>query len=335
MLLFDMTYLLGIESSCDDFGLAVLNLADPQIVYSAILHQSHKGGVYPEMAARAHAILPWDELEKIYTTYDITAVAVTSSPGLAGSLYIGTTIAKTIAMASNASLIAVNHVDAHILTPIWYTNLTFPYLALVVSGGHTLLAWVEDIDRIEILGSTRDDAAGEVFDKSARMIGLPYPGGPEIEKLALTGSIKYQLPIPMKQHPGYDFSFSGLKDAIRRGTSNIQNHERADWAATIQNAITQALLVRLEKAIKQYTPERIALVGGVAANEFLRSQLACLCLRHNATLFVAPHKVCGDNAEMIAWLGWEKFKRKEFAELNFAVEPRYWRLKTKTRTEQV
>ena len=318
-------YILGIESSCDDFALAVLDADNKQIVYSKIISQKHRSGVFPEMAARIHAMCPWQYLEYIISKYQIGAVAVTTTPGLIGSLYIGLTIAKTLAFALNVPLISVNHVDAHILTPMWYTDLTFPYLALVVSGGHTLLALAESFEDIKIIGSTQDDAAGEVFDKTARMLGLEYPGGPHIERLAKLGTPKYKLPIPMRNHTGYNFSFSGLKEAVRQQLDNIDLNDtlRADWSASIQHAITQALIIRTEKAAIDYNVEKIAIVGGVAANNYIRQAILELGKKISAKTFFSPHSVCGDNAEMIAWLGYEKFKLGQCSNLQCIAVPKY------------
>lgn len=308
-------YLLAIESSCDDFALAVSDRSG-RILFSNIHHQKHSHGVFPEHASRMHALAPWNDLDYIHRHFDIGAIAVTTGPGLYGSLAVGITIAKALTYSLNVPLISVNHIAAHILTPLWCTNIRTPYIILVASGGHTLLALVNAVDNIQILGSTTDDAAGEAFDKTARMLGLQYPGGPEIERAAKSGTPRFALPIPMRNHPGYDFSFSGLKEHIRKKlvTQELDTQTRADWAASIQHGIGNALLVRTRKALKDLNTVRyLSLAGGVASNRTIRSMFDELCAECNASLHCPSPSVCTDNAEMIAWCGLWKWKREQYA----------------------
>lgn len=317
--------ILGIESSCDDFAVALLD--SDTVIFSEVVRQHHSHGVFPEHASRMHAKSAWNALRKVPGNYD--AVAVTTGPGLVGSLRVGITIAKTLCWTQRIPLIAVNHINAHILTPVWSTKTEFPYMALVVSGGHTLLAVVRSTQSIQIIGSTVDDAAGEALDKIARMLGLPYPGGPELEKLALLGTPRFSAPVPMQHHSGYNFSFSGLKEHFRRLiTQNLQAHTtqdiRADWAASVQQAVSSALVMRTRKALRHHPEVRhLAIAGGVAANNKVRSDLVLMAERLGVTTHFPPHAVCGDNAEMIAWCGRWKLERGETSDLSVSATPRY------------
>ena len=318
------TPLLAIESSCDDSSVAVLD--GDRITYSTTISQKHQNGVFPEYASRMHAENIWKLLRSLPCPLtDLRAIAVTTHPGLIGSLRVGVTIAKTLSWTLNIPLLSVNHVNAHILTPLWSTKIQVPYLALVASGGHTLLAEVRSPTEISIIGCTLDDAVGEVFDKTARMLGLAYPGGPMIEQFAKNGISRFKLPIPMRHHPGYDFSFSGFKEHVRQKVQQtpVMPDTLADWAASIQFSLTQALITRTEKALPVSGFKQLALVGGVAANAYMRTTFETMCSNHGVEFFAPPKKVCGDNAEMIAWVGLWQLQRGEIADLTMMPRPKY------------
>jgi N6-L-threonylcarbamoyladenine synthase len=314
--------ILGIESSCDDFAVAVLDTYLKKTIHSLTIAQSHSGGVLPEQASRMHSQDAWQALQSIPCGFD--AIAVTNRPGMIGSLYIGLTIAKTLSWAHNIPLVGVNHIDAHILTPAWSTEVQLPYIALVASGGHTLLAYVKDVHNIKIIGNTLDDAAGEALDKIARTLGLPYPGGPALEKLASCGNLRFEMPTPMQNHSGYNFSFSGLKEHARQLVQRIPISDYPDLAASVQHAVSQALLVRTQKALRSH-PEvkHIAIAGGVAANNYIRNQLQVMATNLCVQAHFPPACVCGDNAEMIAWCGMWQLAANRYDDLRLSAYPRY------------
>ena len=329
--------ILGIESSCDETAVAIVE--DGHRLLSNVVHtqidiHAQYGGVVPEVAARSHieiinpainqalanAQLTWD---------DIDAIAVTYAPGLIGSLLVGTLAARTLATIHNKPLYPIHHVEAHV-----YANFitdqsdhldlslpsrqpSFPMLALIVSGGHSQLALFQNHGNYELLGQTQDDAVGEAFDKVAKIIGLPYPGGPSIAKAALNGDPnKYRLPKARLQNP-YDFSFSGLKTALLRGVQAETGHDysfpshelpallddvqRADFAASFQKTAVETLVDKAEKAFRDHTPKSVVIAGGVAANQELRRQLA---ERLPIEIEYAPMQLCTDNGAMIATLGY-------------------------------
>lgn len=324
LLLSTRTPLLAIESSCDDSSIAILH--NGKITYSATISQKHHGGVLPEHASRLHMKNIWKLLRSLPCPLaDIKSIAVTTSPGLIGSLRVGTTIAKTLSWTLDIPLLSVNHIDAHILTPLWSTQIKLPYLALVASGGHTLLAKVISPTDITIIGTTLDDAVGEAFDKIARMLGLPYPGGPAIEKYAQSGTPRFKLPIPMQNHDGYDFSFSGFKEHVRQRLqqSPCTPESLPDWAASIQRGLTTALLARTTKALRDTQLSQLALVGGVAANKYMRAQFEGTAEDYGVQFFAPPLPVCGDNADMIAWVGLQHLQAGRFANLKISSQPNY------------
>jgi N6-L-threonylcarbamoyladenine synthase len=318
------TLLLAIESSCDDSSIALLRAE--RLVHSKTISQQHQGGVLPEHAARTHVTNLWNLINTIPCDLEeIGAIAVTSHPGLIGSLRVGVTIAKTLAWTLDVPLVGVNHVDAHILTPLWCTDITTPYLALVISGGHTLLAEVVAYNQINIIGTTCDDAVGEAFDKTARMLGLPYPGGPALERHALGGTPRFKLPIPMRAHHGYDFSFSGFKEHVRQRLDRepATPTTSPDWAASIQHSLTHSLIVRTKKALQETKIKRLAIVGGVAANQYVRRAFQTTCDNMDVGCFVPPPHVCGDNAEMIAWAGLWQLQDGRASDLGLTAQARY------------
>ena len=311
-------YILGIESSCDETSVAVVDGEKRQIRSNIVASQIeiHRlyGGVVPEIAGRAHieavSRITYEALEKAGITLgDIGAVAVTAFPGLIGALLVGVNFAKSLAYSYGIPLVAVNHVKAHVAAGyLEDPTLEPPFLAVVVSGGHTSIYDVKDYTDFREIGSTRDDAAGEAFDKIGRVIGMPYPGGAALDKLAYEGDPNaVRLPSPAL-HDGLDFSFSGLKTAAL----NYINSERqkgeepsaADIAASYTAVITDAITSKVRKALDMTSASRVVLAGGVAANSHLRKRLSELCKAQNVTLTVPPISLCGDNAAMVACAGY-------------------------------
>jgi len=323
-------YILGIESSCDDTSAAVLK--DRRILSNVIANQDiHKsyGGVVPELASRAHQqnIIPVVEVAlrkaKIQKN-QLDAIAFTRGPGLLGSLLVGTSFAKAFAMGLNIPIIEVNHLKAHILAH--FVEVTpdnphpaFPFLCLTVSGGHTQIVKVNSPSDMEILGKTIDDAAGEAFDKAAKIMGLPYPGGPEIDKLAQTGNPK-AYPFPEPKIQGLNYSFSGLKtaflyflrDQLKLDDAFIEKN-KADIAASIQDTIIRVLLSKLRRASRETGITEVAIAGGVSANSELRKQLLTMAEKEGWEVFVPGFQFTTDNAAMIAITGYFKYLNKEFA----------------------
>jgi N6-L-threonylcarbamoyladenine synthase len=304
--------LLAIETSCDDTCAAVLD--GPRIVSNLISSQAAAhadfGGVVPEVASRHHleltAPLVRAALEQAGISLDeVEAVAVTTGPGLIGALLVGVSTAKAIAAARRLPLIPVDHLQGHVAANFLEPEpLDPPFLCLLASGGHTLLAGVRDHSGYELLGQTLDDAAGEAFDKSARLLGLGYPGGPALQKLAAEGDPEgFEMPVAMARDPGLDFSFSGLKTALvyrRRelGPEGV-DERRADLAASFQAAVVRQLTAKLKRALKKGDWEAVALGGGVAANGPLREAVAELCEERGVQLKLVPGTLCTDNAAMI------------------------------------
>ncbi|MET0558412.1 MAG: tRNA (adenosine(37)-N6)-threonylcarbamoyltransferase complex transferase subunit TsaD [Solirubrobacterales bacterium] len=304
--------ILAIETSCDDTCAAVLDGA--RILSNVISSQAEAhgrfGGVVPEVASRHHLELATPVVQAALneagvTLDDIEAVAVTAGPGLIGALLVGVSTAKAIAAARRLPLIPVDHLQGHVAANFLEPEpLEPPFLCLVASGGHTLLAGVRDHAGYELLGQTRDDAAGEAFDKSARLLGLGYPGGPALQKLAEDGDpAAFEMPVAMARDPGFDFSFSGLKTALvylcrDLGEDGVAER-RADLAASFQAAVVGQLTAKLERALKRGDWDAVALGGGVAANGPLRAAVAELCERRGVRLKLVPITLCTDNAAMI------------------------------------
>jgi N6-L-threonylcarbamoyladenine synthase len=304
--------ILAIETSCDDTCAAVLD--GPRILSNLISSQAaahaHFGGVVPEVASRHHleltAPLVRAALDEAGAGLDdVEAVAATAGPGLIGALLVGISTAKAIAAARRLPLTPVDHLQGHVAANFLEPEpLEPPFLCLVASGGHTLLAAVTDHAGHEVLGQTLDDAAGEAFDKSARLLGLGYPGGPALEKLAAEGDpTAFEMPVAMARDPGLDFSFSGLKTALvyrcrDLGPEGVEEH-RADLAASFQAAVVGQLIAKLKRALKRGDWEAVALGGGVAANGPLREAVAALCEERGVRLKLVPRELCTDNAAMI------------------------------------
>lgn len=332
--------ILGIESSCDDTSAAVIR--DGKLLSNVIASQAihgEWGGVIPELASRAHSqnIVPVIDaaIRKAGVTVDdIDAIAFTRGPGLLGSLLVGVSFAKGFSIAKNTPLIEVNHLQGHILSHFVelpdkpFNRPSFPFLCLLVSGGHTQIIVVKDYFDMEVVGSTIDDAAGEAFDKCAKIMGLPYPGGPLVDKLAKEGNPK-AFKFAKPQVGEFDFSFSGLKtsflyflrDEIAENPDFIEQN-RADLAASLQATIVDILVSKLVKAAKELDVKDIAIAGGVSANSGLRAAISHECHKRHWRAFIPEFMLTTDNAAMIAITGYFKYMREEFAELDIAPIPR-------------
>ncbi len=336
---------LGIETSCDETAAAVVR-DDRAILADVVLSQldEHRpyGGIVPEIAARSHLDhvdrLVVEALQRSGTTLAaVDAIAATGGPGLIGGIIVGVTTAKAIAAVAGKPFVAVNHLEGHALTARLTDGLEFPYLLLLVSGGHCQLLAVQGVGSYARLGATIDDAAGEAFDKVAKMLGLGYPGGPAVQRAAAVGDAgRFALPRPMKGRPGCDFSFSGLKNAVRlllaqrleAGHGTLAEADRVDIAAAFQLAVAESIADRTRAALRLFAQrhpgaDRLVVAGGVAANAQLRATLAELAAAHGFQLVAPPLRLCTDNAAMIAWAGLERFRLGQQDGLDFAPRPRW------------
>ena len=335
--------ILGIESSCDETAASLITENDqglPVILSNIVSSQVeiHKefGGVVPELAARSHIEkIDWIVKKAINESgkkiEDIDAVASTAGPGLIVCLSIGLSFGKAFASSMNKPFIAVNHLEGHALSPKLNSNLDYPYLLLLISGGHTQFLNVQNLGIYKRLGTTIDDALGEAFDKTAKLLGIEFPGGPEIEILAEKGdSKKYDLPKPIFNKGGCNLSFAGLKTAILKISKTIKSQQdKYDLAASFQKTIEEILYKKTKIAFNEFEKmnelkEKVFVVaGGVAANKKIRSMLINLCKENNYKSIFPSIEFCGDNAAMIAMVGLEKFKLKQFNNLNYPVKPRW------------
>ncbi|MBD2858613.1 tRNA (adenosine(37)-N6)-threonylcarbamoyltransferase complex transferase subunit TsaD [Spongiibacter sp. KMU-158] len=330
---------LGLESSCDETGVAIYDsehglLADA--LYSQIGLHSEFGGVVPELASRDHVrkLLPLvnEVFEKAgITGADLDGVAFTSGPGLAGALMVGACAGRAMAYAWGVPAIGVHHMEGHLLAPMLEeTPPAFPFIALLVSGGHTQLVRVDGVGQYAILGESLDDAAGEAFDKAAKMLELPYPGGPQLAKLAESGDLsRFTFPRPMVNRPGLDFSFSGLKTftlntiADCRGEGELSAVDRADIAAAFQEAVVDTLSIKCLRALKQEGLTRLVMAGGVSANRVLRARLAEKLSAMGGEVYYPRPEYCTDNGAMIAYAGFCRLQAGQQDELGIAVRPRW------------
>jgi N6-L-threonylcarbamoyladenine synthase len=307
---------LGIETSCDETAAAVYDhekgLLSHRLFSQIALHAKY-GGVVPELASRDHVrkVLPLvqEALDDAGVTPDqIDGIAYTAGPGLVGALLVGSSVARSLAYAWNRPALGVHHLEGHLLAPMLEPEPPqFPFLALLVSGGHTLLAAVEGIGRYRILGSSVDDAAGEAFDKTAKLLGLPYPGGPALAKLAQSGRTgRFKFPRPMLDRPGLDFSFSGLKTAVVVATKDLtlDDATRADIAADFQQAVVDTLAAKCRRALEYTGYRALVVAGGVGANQQLRASLAEMGEKLGVAVSYPRPAFCTDNAAMIAYAGW-------------------------------
>lgn len=326
-------YILGIETSCDETSVAVIR--DGKEVLSNVISSQieiHKrfGGVVPEVASRRHVegitIILQEALEKAEISLDdISAIAVTYGPGLVGALLVGVSAAKSLAFAKGIPLIGVHHIAGHIYANRLVKEMKFPLLSLVVSGGHTELVYMKEHGSFEILGQTRDDAAGEAYDKVARSLQLPYPGGPHIDRLAHEGEADIPLPRAWLEPGSYDFSFSGLKSAVLNTLHNANQRgeeiKPEDLAASFQASVVEVLVEKTFRAVKEYPVQQLLLAGGVAANKGLREELSKRGQAEGIDLVIPPLSLCTDNAAMIAAAGYIKYQKGEFAELDLNAIP--------------
>ena len=337
---------LGLESSCDDTAAAVVTVSPDgtaKILSNVVSGQtdlhSAFGGVVPEIAARAHAerldLCVEEALNGAALTLpQIDAIAVTAGPGLIGGVVSGVMCAKGLSLASGKPLYGVNHLAGHALTPRLTNAVPYPYLMLLVSGGHCQFLRVNGPDSFQRLGGTIDDAPGEAFDKVARLIGLPQPGGPSIEAVAKSGDgARFAFPRPLLDRPGCDMSFSGLKTAVLRGRDTLltdqqglHRQDQADIAASFQTAITDVLVKKTERALAHMPadgPRTLCVAGGVAANQQIRTALADLAQAHNAAFVAPPLKLCTDNAAMIAYAAAEQSQLRAPDDMTLSARPRW------------
>lgn len=327
--------ILAIESSCDETSVAVVRNGEEilsNIVASQIKSHQRFGGVVPEVASRHHVEQITLCMEEALTTAkvspnDLTAVAVTYGPGLVGSLLIGLSAAKAFAFAHNLPLLPINHMAGHIYAARFVKPLVFPLMALLVSGGHTELVYMQADGQFEIIGETRDDAAGEAYDKVGRVLGLTYPSGKEIDQLAHLGEDVFHFPRAMINEENYDFSFSGLKSAfinlVHNAKQKGESLSKADLAASFQASVVEVLVTKTIRACQNYPVKQLILAGGVAANQGLRSTLikAVENQLSDVELLIPPLRLCGDNAAMIASYAHVALKKKEFGQMSVNALP--------------
>ena len=332
--------ILGIETSCDETGVAIYDeekgLIANQLHTQIALHADY-GGVVPELASRDHirklAPLLQAALQVAHlTAKDIDGIAYTSGPGLVGALLVGSTVARSLAYAWNIPAIGVHHMEGHLLAPMLEENPPhFPFVALLVSGGHTQLVRVDGVGRYELLGESIDDAAGEAFDKTAKLLGLDYPGGAALARLALKGTPnRFAFPRPMTDRPGLDFSFSGLKTFAANTLHQVVQEEgelteqsKADIAYAFQEAVVDTLAIKCKRALKQTGLKRLVIAGGVSANKQLRQTLAELMQQLGGEVFYPQPQFCTDNGAMIAYAGFLRLKQGQQQDLAIEVRPRW------------
>lgn len=330
---------LGIETSCDETGIAVYDsdrglLAD--CLYSQVGIHARYGGVIPELASRDHIRKTLPLIKEAIKDASIKAseldgVAYTAGPGLVGALLVGAAIGRSLAMGWGVSAIGVHHMEGHLLAPMLEPNPpVFPFVALLVSGGHTQLVRADGIGRYELLGESLDDAAGEAFDKVGKMLGLPYPGGPHLEKLAKYGKTGlYEFPRPMTNRPGLDFSFSGLKTFVRNTIieqskeGELDEQTRADIARAFQEAVVATIAIKCRRALEQTGLRSLIIAGGVSANTLLREELEISLGKITGQLFYAQLKFCTDNGAMIAYAGCQRLQAGQHEGLAINVFPRW------------
>jgi N6-L-threonylcarbamoyladenine synthase len=331
---------LGIETSCDETGVAVYDsekglLAD--CLYSQVDIHARYGGVIPELASRDHIRKTLPLIKQVLAEAqieqeEIEGVAYTAGPGLVGALLVGAAIGRSFAMGLGVPAVGVHHMEGHLLAPMLESEPPqFPFVALLVSGGHTQLVRVDGIGQYQLLGESLDDAAGEAFDKVGKMLGLPYPGGPEVAKLALKGSSdRFDFPRPMTNRPGLDFSFSGLKTFAKNTVAEhsdadgrLDPQTRADIAKAFEQAVVATLSIKCRRALQQTGLQSLVIAGGVSANTQLREVLEATVAKLNARLFYAQAKFCTDNGAMIAYAGCQRLLAGQTEELGINAFPRW------------
>ncbi|UKS55860.1 tRNA (adenosine(37)-N6)-threonylcarbamoyltransferase complex transferase subunit TsaD [Exiguobacterium acetylicum] len=325
--------ILAIESSCDETAAAVVR-GGTDILSNVVSSQieSHKrfGGVVPEVASRHHVerityVIDDALTEANVTIDDIDAIAVTEGPGLVGALLVGVSAAKTLAFAHNKPLIGVHHIAGHIYANRLVQELEFPLVCLIASGGHTELIYMPEDGVYEVIGETRDDAAGEAYDKVARTLKLPYPGGPRIDQLAQTGQDTFHFPRVWLEKDSYDFSFSGLKSAVINAVHNAEQRGETiipeDLAASFQASVVEVLVTKAVRAVKDKGGRQLLLAGGVAANKGLRHGLEAACAKEGIDLVIPPMHLCGDNAAMIGAAAIHPYRSLRYSTLAMNAEP--------------
>ncbi|MFT4632714.1 MAG: N6-L-threonylcarbamoyladenine synthase [Candidatus Pseudothioglobus sp.] len=331
---------LGIETSCDETGVAVYDdsrglLAD--LLYSQVDLHAEYGGVVPELASRDHIRKTLPMIHEAMTQShskpdDIDGIAYTAGPGLVGALMVGASIAKSLAFAWQVPAIGIHHMEGHLLAPMLDTGLTaerpeYPFLALLISGGHTQLMSCQSLGQYQLLGESLDDAAGEAFDKVAKMLGLPYPGGPAIERLAHQGTPKrFRFPRPMTDRPGLDFSFSGLKTFTMNTLKALPNptaQDKADVALAFQTAVADTLRIKCKRAAEQTGLKQMIIAGGVSANQALRAALQSVTQSTGCKIYYPALKLCTDNGAMIAYAGMQHLNKGHSEPLDIIVRPRW------------
>ena len=321
--------ILSIESSCDDSSLAITDIETNKLIYhkkiSQELQHSIYGGVVPELAARLHIeALPKILEECVEYFPKLKAIAVTNAPGLSVTLTEGVTMAKALSISLNLPLIAVNHLKGHIYSLFIEKDEILPMTILLVSGGHTQIIEANSLNDMRVIASTMDDSFGESFDKVSKMLGLGYPGGPVVQEYGLKGDEKrFDLPIPLRQSPKIEFSYSGLKNAVRLEVEKLENQEdgitlqdKYDICASFQKTAVAHIMQKLKKLFKQNVPKNFAIVGGASANIYLRTQLEDMCDKHKTNLYLSELKYCSDNAAMIGRVAVEQYKQNDFISID-------------------
>lgn len=330
---------LGIETSCDETGIALYDTERGLLahaLYSQVAVHREYGGVVPELASRDHVRKTLPLVQEVLqqaklNARDVDAVAYTAGPGLVGALMVGATLARGLALGWGVPALGVHHMEGHLLAPMLEENKPeYPFVALLVSGGHTQLVRVDGIGQYKLLGESVDDAAGEAFDKAAKMLGMPYPGGPHIAKLAETGILgRFEFPRPMVNRPGLDFSFSGLKThtltTIRAlaAEGELSEQDKADVARAFEEAVVGTLVIKCRRALEQEQLSRLVMAGGVSANRNLRTQLADKLGRVGADVFYPAPQFCTDNGAMIAYAGAQRLAAGQRDALEVLVRPRW------------
>ena len=327
-------YILGIETSCDETGVAIYHSERGLIhhlLYSQIEMHSEYGGVVPELASRDHIrkLIPLIKQllhESNLTKIDITAIAYTAGPGLMGALLVGAATAQSLAFAWQIPAVAVHHMEGHLLAPMLEENPPkFPFVALLISGGHTLLVQVSSVGQYELLGESLDDAAGEAFDKTAKLLGLNYPGGVKLSELAKSGQARFRFPRPMTDRPGLDFSFSGLKTFALNTFQNCEKtmQDKADIALAFQDAVADTLAIKCRRALQQTGLKTLVVAGGVSANTKIRAALTEMVTKEGGEVFFPRPEFCTDNGAMIAYAGYQRFLSGQVQNLEIFARPRW------------
>ncbi|EJH48160.1 metalloendopeptidase, glycoprotease family protein [Vibrio cholerae CP1048(21)] len=326
--------IIGIETSCDETGIAIYDDEKGLLshkLYSQVKLHADYGGVVPELASRDHVktipLIKAAMAEANVTPQDLDGVAFTAGPGLVGALLVGATIGRSLAYAWDVPAVPVHHMEGHLLAPMLEENPPpFPFVALLVSGGHTMLVEVKNIGEYRILGESIDDAAGEAFDKTAKLMGLDYPGGPLLAKLAEKGTPgRFKFPRPMTDRPGLDMSFSGLKTftANTIAANGDDEQTRADIAYAFQEAVCDTLVIKCKRALEETGLKRVVIAGGVSANKQLRADLEKLAKKIGGEVYYPRTEFCTDNGAMIAYAGMQRLKNGDVCELGLQARPRW------------